>query len=592
MLQRFLKLCRKPVIECSDATPVITSDNIVRKSYKKQTDGGINYHIDAFILPDDMKWPTFLPARQSASYSTNIYFQRQNKVDINRRKYSIDILRKKGNVFWSGAAGIGKSCDLNYIFIELLSHLGQDTWPREVAFRSGIELFTFTSTEVSRTKIRYSDLEEYSLDHCCDDSVLILELYDYENDPVIRMPFISAVPARDLDSKLKTLIKGRECIFMLMSPPDVEEVCLMTEAVMEFCPTNSIFRGSTKEEAVSIVRSRALKVGGILQFLFCDEDFYIARLLDMDSDSNALSRHLYWLWFKNIPRTVQCYVALFFREGVTEPNFYEKYKDAAPELYATISMENNLDGIEFMNSEHSIECRYVSDHAKLLHASTWQSLEDVEVLTRISLTNQVSETLILLGGIFTMNNDEKIDDCYTSENWEWHKDVGHKKFLSFKSLLSESKIPSLHRCSAEYVFWGQYYDGPVSQLDPDKLYRSALTSLAFFKYFTVDHTKKMIYLYRMAGGDLSDHPFDMSTIKILMTKLGMFDRDNLKYKVTLLCFCSWDLKFARGLKFFDVSKNVVDLKELKLTKDMVATRLQVYIIRACFFPPTTKLGWQ
>ena len=381
MLQRFLKLCRKPIIECSDATPVITSDNIVRKSYRKHTDGGINFHIDAFILPDDMKWPTFLAATQRRSFFKNIYFRRQNKVDINRRKYSIDILRNKSRVVWCGSPGIGKSCDINYIFIELLSHLGQDSWPREVAFRTGINLYTFTSNEVTRTEISHSNLVKYSTDKR-GYSVLILELYDDEYIPRVRMPFLSAVSSRDLYGRYTTAASASDLNTMWVSPPDLEEVCLMTEAIMELCPKDNVFNGSTKEEALNIVRSRALKVGAIPRYLFCNENIFASRLLGMKNALRWLPHDLGSLTINNIHSSVQCFVAPFFREGVTEPNFYLMYKDAAPELFTSVSNENNVDEKEFMNSVGSIEFRYVSDYAKQLHSSWRQSIKDIGVLKR------------------------------------------------------------------------------------------------------------------------------------------------------------------------------------------------------------------
>ena len=586
MLQRFLVLCRKPIIECSDATPIITSDNIVRKSYRKRTEGGIDYHIDALILPDEMKWPTFLAIMQSESYCKNIYFQRESVVDINRRKYTIDTLREKGNVVWMGSPGIGKSCDVNHILLELLSHLGEDTWPSEVAFRSGIDMFTFTSTDVTRTEIKFSDLESFSARHL--DSVLVMKLDDGENNPILSMPFILVASSKDLYSRLKTLMHARDSTFMLMSPPDVEEMCLVTEAIMELCPTSNPFKGNSKEEAVNIVRSRALKVGGIPRQLFCSEKFYKATLVHMNVASYSLSRCLDSLSAYDIPRTVQSFVALFFKEGVTDPKFPMIYKEAAPELFATFSKENNSEVMALMNSLFNFEFRYLTDYAKVLHSSVEQSFEDLQVLKRLNLDDQIFETLIRFREKNEIKSDEGNDMCYVSKNWEWHKDVGYKNLLSRNSLLPASKIPILPQCSSEIVFQGSYYVASVSKLDSSKIYRSTFYKLAFFNYFTVDHTKKRVYLYQVTSGDLRDHPLDISTVALFMSKLGMFEKPNLKYQATLLFFNDWNRKITYGSKFFDADKNIVDLKELKSKKDKIAARLQVYIIRGSFFPSSTK----
>ena len=187
MLQRFLRICKNPIIECDGSAPLATSDNIVRRVYRKQTEGGMKFQIDALILPEGMIWPTFLAVKQRRSFFKNIYFQRQTAADVNRRIISLDLLRKNYEAIWVGSPSIGKSCDINYIFIELLHHLGEDGWPSMVAFRSESILFTFTASNVTYTPICFSELLNYSQIHEDDNSVLILELLESENDPILSM---------------------------------------------------------------------------------------------------------------------------------------------------------------------------------------------------------------------------------------------------------------------------------------------------------------------------------------------------------------------------------------------------------------------
>ena len=332
MLQRFLRICKNPIIECDGSASLATSDNIVRRVYRKQTEGGMKFQIDALILPEGMIWPTFLAVKQRRSFFKNIYFQRQTAADVNRRIISLDLLRKNYEAIWVGSPGIGKSCDINYIFIELLHHLGEDGWPSMVAFRSESILFTFTASNVTYTPICFSELLNYSQIHEDDNSVLILELLESENDPILSMPFILAVSPIDLASKFKTLGKSGFDEFMLISPPDVEEVCLMTEAMMDICPENKIFKGNTKEEAISIVRTRALKIGAIPRYLFCSERNFITRLTLMKvSATSKLSSDFQTLSVNNIPDAAKCFVAPYFRPGVTDPRLHVSYVKAAPD---------------------------------------------------------------------------------------------------------------------------------------------------------------------------------------------------------------------------------------------------------------------
>ena len=217
MLERFLRLCKQPIVESDAASP----DRIVRRVYRKRTEGNIDFQIDALILPVDLMWPTFMETKQQNQGFKNIYFQRQTLIDVNRRAYSLDLLRRKKSVIWTGSSGIGKSCDINNILLELLSHLGEDTWPSMVALRVEGFLYSFTNTGVTCIRITFSDLYDFSVIHEDDNSVLILELQESENDPIIRMPFILALSAINLDVTLKTVRKSGGRRFMLISPPEV-----------------------------------------------------------------------------------------------------------------------------------------------------------------------------------------------------------------------------------------------------------------------------------------------------------------------------------------------------------------------------------
>ena len=124
MLQRFYNLCRKPIIEVDSTSMIETSENILRRTYRKRTDGHIDFQIDALILPDDMVWPSFLSKARCRFH--HIYFQRQSVLDANRRKITLKRICNRSQVVWSGAPGIGKSSETNYIFM-LFKYLLQDT---------------------------------------------------------------------------------------------------------------------------------------------------------------------------------------------------------------------------------------------------------------------------------------------------------------------------------------------------------------------------------------------------------------------------------------------------------------------------------
>ena len=585
ILERFLRACKQPIVEGD----VMSSDRIVRKVYRKK-EVNIEYQVDALILPEDLIWPTFIETKQRHQDFKNIYFQRQTIVDANRRTYSLDLLRKKETVIWTGAAGIGKSCDINHILIELLSHLGEDSWPSMVAYRIENDLFSFTSSGVTSTRISYADLHEYSKIHQRDNSVLILELQESETDPVIRRPFILAVSARNLSQKLKTVRKsgGRE--YMLISPPEVEEVCLMAEAIMDIYPDNDIFKGMSKEEAISTVQTRALQIGAIPRYLFCKSFRFESRLNELiASESKELTTELDQLSVDNIPKLAQLLMAPYLRPGVTNPIISQRYEKAASEYLNSLPAEDRNERMAMSStfSTFSHVFRYLSDFAKQIHYFSLRSSLDVARVKRLGYDYQLAEEIISLG-ILIPKPSERVDDRITSDNWEWHGNVNYNQKLSRNSKLPNEMIPMFPRSSAQIKFGGMYYIGDVSELKGDCLYRGKDHNLALYEFFNVDHVKKIIYLYQVTTIDLSKHPFYLSTISRVMEKLSMFEERNLEYKVRLLCFCDWSREDTHGTKFFDMDGNIVTLDERRALNDRVAVRLEVYIIRACLFLTETK----
>ena len=476
-----------------------------------------------------MIWPTFVPMKQDGSYFQNIYFQRQSSVDVNRRRMSLDLLRKNKSVIWIGLRGIGKSCDLNYIFMELLSHLGEESWLSQVAYRTGKALYTFTAFGVKYSQLDYSDLDHYTTFHKNDHSVLILELQESEMDPSMSMPYILAVAADDLQTKLKTVHKTRNNVDMLISPPDVEEVCLMTEAIMDICPNNDIFEGMTQEEAVSIIRSRALKIGTVPKFLFCNVELFKSRLNEMIRVAKyEFSPEFNTLSFDHIPRDLPYLVAPYFRPRVTDPIYPHDYEIAALDYFNSLCIPSDpLDSYEFhffMNVLSSYEYRYLSEYVKMIHFSFLKYPDKIKFIKSFRLDYQLAEAVIKFGGIrIDPHPFESIFDRISSEHWEWHENIDYNETLSRNSLLPNDKIPVLPRCSAEINIDEMYYEGDVRELKEDRVYCGSFHSLALYGYLTVDHGNKRIYLYHVKTDDLNKYPVTMTTINAVMEKLCLFD---------------------------------------------------------------------
>ena len=120
----------------------------------------------------------------------NFYFCRMTPVDIRRREVTLRLLRKeRESPIWIGAEGIGKSADMNYILMELLTHIGEEGWPSIVAFRFDYKIAEF-KFDISSSRVTFSwhngkdtdSILEYSssVGYPEGRALLILELKDDE----------------------------------------------------------------------------------------------------------------------------------------------------------------------------------------------------------------------------------------------------------------------------------------------------------------------------------------------------------------------------------------------------------------------------
>lgn len=76
-----------------------------------------------------------------------ICFLRLKTSNAIRIRETLQLLRKRGQVAWVEAPGIGKSGSLNYVLMEMLKHLGEDGWPAMVRLRVHNHFFTFENLD-------------------------------------------------------------------------------------------------------------------------------------------------------------------------------------------------------------------------------------------------------------------------------------------------------------------------------------------------------------------------------------------------------------------------------------------------------------
>ena len=144
----------------------------------------------------------------------------------------------------------------------------------------------------------------------------------------------------------------------------------MTEAIVELCPGINLFGGCSKEEAVSIVRSRAQKVGPIPLYLFCEESRYNVGLRTMEASARSFFRDIDSLSILDIPPTVHAFMAPYLRPGVTDARFPLTYKEAAPDFFFSLKEGDIRGKIKDWAALPSYEIRFLSDHALLMYVGS------------------------------------------------------------------------------------------------------------------------------------------------------------------------------------------------------------------------------
>jgi len=541
----------------------------------------------AYILPKDISWPMFTLRKQSDASCKNIYLCRTSPADTTRRNATLEKLKAGESVVWVGFPGIGKSSDINYILMKLLSHIGQVDWPSIVAFRFDGNIAEFQHESSSSSVIRITwyngkdkdDILRYTMSVRTPKgrAVLVLDLDDIDIKPDSDIPVLIAMSSRGIQGVLKSL-QCRQLTEFLVSPPSVGELLLMTEAELQYNEEDSYFKNLSLSDAQTVVMNRVAAVGPVPRFVLNAEKKYSnrKRLLGDSGFLPTLSDDLTRLTYDNVPGVLKLYIAPFLKDGITDPEIREVPslgKD--PRIY---------------------EFRFLSDDIALIIAKHITRPEEIRIMHCLKLNYQLAEVIIKIGMLkrhFMHPSDP--DEYWNRKNWEWHSDPGYSTLLSHQTKLFPANIPSLPLYAKEITFSGVFLNMSAISLASDVLYRSLSHNMAVGEFLSVDHTTKTVYVYQVTLSDIKNHPFKAKVIEKLMTGLKMINSDDAvssQYTLHILCFADGCLDVVHGVKIIDDRNANIkptpyySVQEWNAKSGVKA--LKTSIIRSCLYPMDTK----
>ena len=226
----------------------------------------------------------------------------------------------------------------------------------------------------------------------------------------------------------------------------------------------------------------------------------------------------------------------------------------------------------------------------MLVARTARSHQDIDILIHNGYDYQVAEAMVR-ACLTTDPQTEAVRDDTNRSKWEWYKDCGYEKSISREGRLSSPPV-ALPHCLKTVTFRKMYYNGDVKELEENTLYYSTVHNAPVANLFCVDQSRKVVYALNSTANSLRNHSFNAGAIKIFMESMQFFVAGNDEYKVVLIGVTDWSRRSTNGMKFINSAGMEGSLKDFKKDKSStdseIFSRLDSYIVRACFYPQVPK----
>ena len=234
---------------------------------------------------------------------------------------------------------IGKSAEMNFILMTLLSRIGEVGWPSTVLFRMPHSpVLEFTLDASSQQCLLRGLPGTETLDEVCQcsrrydeaDAVMLMELTYRETDPISAIPCYLTVTSDDALGVTKTMSKMHGSTYLLSDPPSLTQLKLQGLAYKRHSRVTNPFLDRSPEAILTTIEERAQIVGPLPRHTICGENAYSFQLYQIRSNADGFfSRGYTTLNCFEIPKYASYYIAPFIKPDC-EPMFGTTAQDGSP----------------------------------------------------------------------------------------------------------------------------------------------------------------------------------------------------------------------------------------------------------------------
>ena len=514
--------------------------------------------LNAYILPNNQKWPSFYCGKQRRASCNSIYFQRVDTVNITRFNETVRLLKDDNYVITIGCSGIGKSTELNSLLMVFLKHIGEDGWPTSVMFRYDINIIHF-KIENSQPVVLYVDcpsmvdVQRYTFQY--PKAVIIIELKEGEADePQSRCARHTYLSCRNSFSTTNETYKSEAGYYFLMQPHSLEQ--LQEIAAFEYTEARDSCIFSDKnsvEEVKDEVNKRVSKVGPIIRSVISKHyEYYVQSMKD---NASKIFKDIEELAVDFLPSNSKLYIAPY----VT--NIYNSYLKGPPN-------EDRSRKYEFRFNSY-FACQEIAKHVT---AENFQKLREKE------FDYLVAEDVMRYG----LMSSTDINDRFSFYQWKFYANNPDAK------ISKKIDAPHIQLCDRAILYPGVVLQEDVSNLKEKVLYHSCKHNAYLFDALTVSHKDKMVYMFQSSYLKGNEHNLSVSTIRTVLRGLCMWDDSTHSwisdYKV---CFVYCSNENSKGEKGCVITTNsdggTVEQDKVDI-KTIVEPYFKIVIARVVYYP--------
>ena len=480
--------------------------------------------VTALVLPSSSSWPTFQDLKQVNAPGKNVLLMKKAPMTLlydKTGKTVLNVLLGGRKVALVGHPGIGKSTELNIIFVDLFRVLMAGKI-KDLFHRVQQELYRYHCTEMDGVKTIVCEQVEgagHSLDTLIlyinkaklkniqpnnPSSVLVLELDEEEGNLKMTMPTLLALSSRNVMAQVKTWRMGGNVEFSIRPTHTQEELLVLATALFQSpsqpqllsdlgLPSNTI----SVEDVHQVIKQRMEIVGPLAREVLGTETLFnlwkdamenvknIGEFLNLEESADVFS----------LPKTAKYYI--------------------------TPDEHRNLRFLSGHVIEKVLKCtkeHHRKDVADLGYA--WQAAE--YIVKKYCVLNQA-------------RSGSAVCKAWDFNAWEYFHNPAPGGLLSRKHALNRKEkadiIAKITKHTREVVFEGALSPMSLERLDSQSVYISSVHTMSIGDFFVVGEDGGMI-LFQTSTVDPRKHIINLAELKKWVAAVK-------PKRITIIFFTDW-----------------------------------------------------